>query len=78
MDGQSVGGNEHVEFIKTVDHQATIKSRGEFASGGVDIFDGADFTVVDLLVVIILDLHDLVSRREGPAKSLDLALPGRV
>ena len=34
--------------------------------------------VVDLLVVVVLDLHHLVARREGPAETLDLAFAGRV
>ena len=34
--------------------------------------------VVDLLVIVVFDLHDLVAGRKGPAKSLDLALARRI
>src|SRR6516164_6457264 len=34
--------------------------------------------VVDLLVVVVLDLHDLVARAEGPAETLDADVAGRV
>ena len=33
---------------------------------------------VDLLVVVVLDLHHLVAGREGPAEPLHLALAGRI
>jgi hypothetical protein len=34
--------------------------------------------VVDLLVVVILDLHNLVARTEGPAETFDADLARRV
>ena len=34
--------------------------------------------VIDFLVIVILDLHNLVAGRKGPAKSLDLALARRI
>src|SRR5208337_3694116 len=42
------------------------------------VVDVADVAVVDLLVVVILDLHDLVAGRKGPAEPLDLAFAGGV
>jgi hypothetical protein len=33
-----------------------------------------DIAVVDFLVIIILDLHDLIARRNGPTETLDLAI----
>ena len=38
----------------------------------------AEIAVVDVLVVIVLDLHDLVARAEGPAEALDADLARRV
>jgi hypothetical protein len=38
----------------------------------------AEIAVVDVLVVVVLDLHDLVGRAEGPAEAFDADLPGRV
>ena len=34
----------------------------------------ANVAVIDLLVVVVLDLHDLVARGEGPAEAFDLSL----
>src|SRR5207245_10013903 len=45
---------------------------------GIDIVDVANIAVVDLLVVVVLDLHHLVARRKGPAETLYLAFTGRV
>jgi hypothetical protein len=42
----------------------------ELAIAGIDIFDVANIAVIDVLVIIVLDLHDLVAGREGPAESL--------
>src|ERR1700684_2893067 len=39
---------------------------------------GRHRSIVDFLVVIILDLHDLVARSKGLAEPLDLAFPGGV
>jgi hypothetical protein len=39
---------------------------------------GPDIPVVDLLVVIVLDLHDLVAGGEGPSETLDLVVPGGI
>src|SRR5207245_5421004 len=55
-----------------------VETGGEFAGLGVDIVDVADVAVVDLLVVVVLDLHDLVAWGKGPAEALDLAVAGRV
>jgi len=35
-------------------------------------------SIVDLLVIVVLDLHDLVAGRKGPAKSLDLTIARRI
>ena len=54
------------------------KLGGQLAGVGIDVVDVADVAVVDLLVVVVLDLHHLVAGREGPAETLDLALAGGV
>ena len=38
----------------------------------------AEIAVVDVLVVVVLDLHDLVAGTEGPAEALDADVAGRV
>src|SRR4029077_18288444 len=50
----------------------------DFASLGIDVVDIANVAVVDLLIIVILDLHDLVARRKGPSEPLDLAFAGGV
>src|SRR5262245_54010290 len=45
-----------------------VKARGEFAGIGIQSVDIADVAVVDLLVVVVLDPHDLVTGGEGPAE----------
>jgi hypothetical protein len=50
----------------------------EFAFLHVDAWDDAEVAVVDLLVVIVLDLHDFVARTEGPAEPFDADLARRV
>src|SRR6266481_4950576 len=56
----------------------TVEARGEFAGLGIDIVDVANIAVVDLLVVVVLDLHHLVARRKGPAETLHLAVDSGV
>ena len=70
--------NQGVEFAETIGDGAPVETRGQLAFIGIDIVDIADVAVIDLLVVIVLDLHHLVARREGPAEALDLALAGGV
>src|SRR5262249_1661522 len=55
-----------------------IEAGSEFAIFRIDIHDIADIAVVDFFVVVVLDLHDLVAGREGPAESFDLAFAGRI
>ena len=76
--GRGVGGHQRVELAQAVDVLAPVEPRGQLPGFGVDVGDLTDVAVVDLLVVVVLDLHHLVARREGPAEALDLALAGRV
>src|SRR5215467_4811089 len=78
VDGRGIRGHQHVEFAKPVGHSSAVKRGGELAVGGIDILDIADIAIIDILFVIVLDLHDLVARRKGPAKTLDLAIAGRI
>jgi hypothetical protein len=74
VDRGRVGRDEGVELAEAVGDSPPIEAGDELAGIGVHIVDGADVAVVDLLVIVVLDLHDLVTRREGPAESLDLPL----
>src|SRR5215831_7109814 len=55
-----------------------VKARGEFAGIGIQSVDIADVAVVDLLVVVVLDLHDLVTGGEGPAEPFDFPVAGGI
>jgi hypothetical protein len=78
MNGRSVSRHQGIEFTEAIGDGSTVKTDGQFACVDVDIINGADVAVVDFLLVVVLDLHDFVARREGPAKSLDLAFAGRI
>src|SRR5205823_10558919 len=56
----------------------TLEVDRELALLHIDARHRAEIAVVNLLVVVILDLHDLVARTEGPAEPLDADLAGRV
>ena len=78
MHRRRIGRHQRVEFAEAVYEIPPLEARGEIARVGVHIGDASDVAVIDLLVVIVVDLHHLVARREGPAEALDLALAGRV
>lgn len=78
VDGCGIGRHQCVEFAEAVNDQASVKGCSELTVIRLDIPDVADVTVVDLLVVIVLDLHNLIAGRESPAESLDLTLPSGV
>ena len=78
VDRHRVGRHQRIELAEPVGDAAAVESGRELSRVGVDIVDVTDVAVVDLLVVVVLDLHDFVAWSEGPAKSLDLALAGRV
>src|SRR5208282_1327560 len=73
VDGGGIGGNQRVELAEAIGHRVSVEARHELARVGIDVDDVADIAVVDLLVVVILDLHDLVARSEDRAETLDLA-----
>src|SRR5262249_61571435 len=78
MNGHRVCGHQHVEFSKSVSDGSAIETRNDLTRVGVNIVDVADITVVDLLVVIVLDLHHLVAAAESPAEPLDLPITGGI
>ena len=71
-------GDECVELAEPVGDIAVVEPGPQLAQIGVDVVDAADVAVVDLLVVVVLDLHHLVAGREGPAEAFDAPLAGRV
>src|SRR5215469_205239 len=73
-----VGEHQLIQVAKPVDDLTTVKLDSDFAFLHVDARHHAKVAIVDILVVIVLDLHDLVARAEGPAKPLDADLARRV
>ena len=63
---------------KVQPNRSTVEGRGQLAEVRIHVSHEADVAVVDLLVVVVLDLHDLVAGREGPAETLDLPGAGGV
>src|SRR5712692_3442393 len=78
VDGRRVGEHQLVEFAKAVGNFAAIEVDDELAFLHIDARHDAKVAVVDFLVVIVLDLHDLVARTEGPAEAFDTDLAGRI
>ena len=59
-------GERHpVEFVRSVEHLAAVDVDGHVAEFRVDRVHEPDVAVVDVLVVVVLDLHDLVADGEG-------------
>src|SRR6516165_2338120 len=78
MDCRRVGEHQLVELAKAVGNFAAIEIDVELAFLHVDVGHDAEVPVVDLLVIIVLDLHDLVARTEGPAETVNADLARRV
>src|SRR5271155_4563118 len=78
MDCRRVGEYQLVELAEAVSNFAAVEISDELALLHIDTRHDTEIAVIDLLVVIVLDLHDLVARAEGPAEALDADLAGRV
>src|SRR5262252_8326865 len=73
-----VGEHQLIQLAKSIDDLTTVKLDADFAFLHVDARHNAEVAIVDILVVIVLDLHDLVARAAGPAKPLYADLARRV
>jgi hypothetical protein len=63
---------------KSVCDGPAIKAGNELARIGIDVVDGTNIAAVDLLFVVVLDLHHLVAGSKRPTKPLDLAIAGGI
>ena len=61
VDGAGVGELQFVEFVVLVGDEFFVEEDGDFAFFFVDAVDDSDVAVKDVLVVIVLDLHDAVA-----------------
>src|SRR5271169_3805995 len=78
VDGNGISRDQHVKFAKAVGDTAAIEDRRKFTVVAAYSVDVPNVAVIDILVVVIFDLHDLVPWGEGPAKPLDLMIAGRI
>ena len=62
MDGRRIGQHQLIQLTKAVIDVAAVEIDAELAFLHVDARHDAEIAVVDVLVVIVLDLHDLVAR----------------
>jgi hypothetical protein len=58
--------------------RAPVEAGTWFAFLRLNVRHKPDVAIVDLLVIVVLDLHDLVAGRKGPAKSLNLTIARRI
>src|SRR3974390_3763257 len=76
VNGRRVGRHQHIELTESVCDGSAVEGHGELPRIGIEINDGADVAVVDLFLIVILNLHHLITRCKGPTESLDLAIAG--
>jgi hypothetical protein len=78
VDRRGISEHEFVEFAKAVNHLAALEVDGNLALLHSDTRHDAEVAVVNLLVVVVLNLHHLIAGAESPAKALDADLTRRV
>ena len=76
MNGGRVSRHQHVEFPESVSDGPAVEARDDLTRIVVHVIDITDVTVVNLLVVVIFDLHHFITGRKCPAETLDLAIAG--
>jgi hypothetical protein len=72
VDGNGIRQYNFVQIGKIIVHLPTIKQNGLFLSFPIDLHDPSDIAVEDLFVIVIPDLHNLVTNPKAPS------LPGHV
>src|SRR4029077_7357897 len=78
VNSRCVGWYQHVEFAKPVGYGSSVKAYNDLTSVRVYSVDVTYIAVVNLLLVVIFDLHHLVARSKGPAEPLDLSVTGGI
>ena len=78
MNRGGVRWHQCIQLTKAVGDSASIETGSQFALIWINVVDIANIAVEYFLVVVVLDLHDLVTGREGPAKAFNLALSGGI
>ena len=78
VDRRGIGQHQFVQFAETVADLPAVEVGDQLALGRVDAPHDPKVAVVDIAIVVVLDLHDLVARTEGPAEALHPHLPRRI
>ena len=78
VDRRRIGEHQLIELAEAITHVPAIKGDDQLALVLIDPLHDAKIAIVDLAIVIVLDLHDLVARAEGPAKALNARLARRI
>ena len=78
MDGDGVGENEIVELAASIDDIAAVKTHAKLLGLGIDLCHKADIAIIDLLLIVVLDLHDLIFGAEGPSELVEPFGAGRI
>ena len=63
---------------KSVRDRPAVEAHNKLARIRIDIVNHANVAVIDLLLVIVLDLHHLIAGGKGPAEPLNLTVAGWV
>ena len=67
VDCAGVGELQFVEFVVLVGDEFVIEEDGDFSLFFVDAVDDSDIAVKNVLVVVVLDLHDAVTHAPADA-----------
>jgi hypothetical protein len=78
VDGRGVSRHQRVEFAKRISDRAAVEAGYKLPVVEIDLINVSDVAVVDLLVVVVLNLHHLVAWRENPPEALYFLLAGWV
>src|SRR5215475_15288263 len=78
MDCRRIRKHQLIQLAEAVCDIAAVEVGVELAFLHIDMRHNAQIAVVDVLGVVVLDLHDLVARTERPAKALNPGVAWRV
>src|SRR5882672_4233677 len=72
VDRRGVSRHQRVEFAERVSDSAAVEAGYKLSVGEIDLINVSDVAIIDLLIVVVLDLHHLVAWREDPPETLNL------
>src|SRR6202035_1738863 len=78
MDRRRVSEDDLVEFTERIRDRPSVESDRHLAEFEIDGSDEADVAIIHLFVIVILDLHDLVTDGKGRPEFFDLWFSSRI